>query len=348
MTTPLQVTSQSKEAEIDRSPVKIVLLGVFGVGMSLLVTHFFRSFLATMLPSDFLIWLFAVAAFLIAVALQMVFVKSGGKLSFMMFLNGIAPLAFFTSSLFPNPSVPLLIGAGLFILFLVIGAERGWRILSEGMVVRFGLAVRNMLPKAVTGMLIFLSAVSYLSYFTLHEFSAAAGRNLFDASLTYAAPVVRLWFPNVSFDQPTSEFFKQVAKSEIATISTSELSNIMGGAALNFSALPAPTKEKLINEAAAKVQEAFAAKYGSVSSDEPMRDTLYRIVTRYAGDISTNMGPAFAVAVTALIFFTLRGFFSLILWLIGLLAFLVYKFLVITGFAYVSIESRSREFIILS
>lgn len=348
MTTPLEITSQSKEAEIDQSPVKIVLLGVFGVGISLLTTSVFREFLASMLPADFLIWIGLTAAFLIVLALEVMFVKSAGRLTLLMVLNGAVPLALFWNELFHRPHIPLLVGGVLFILFLVIGAQRGWRVLAEGTTVRFALAVRSALSKAVTGMLIFLSVVTYVSYFELHQFTPAAAKNLFESSLVYTEPIVRLWFPNASLNAPAAEFFKQVATSEIASIPMSELGAITGGAATNFSVLPAAMKERVVGEAAAKLRQAFENTYGAIRENEPMKDVLFRLAERSIGDISASMGPAFSVSVTVLLFFALRGIFSLALWFILFLAFLVYKFLVVTGFAYIAVESRSREFVMLS
>jgi len=348
MTTPITITSESKEAEVDRSLVKIILLGVLSVGLSFLATHLFKVFLGTMLPLDFLLWFVTSVAFLIVAVLEVVFIKSSGKLTFLMCLNGFIPLTLFLEELFPNPAIPLLAGGALAILFLIIGAQRGWNILAEGMTIRFGLAVRNMLPKAVTGILIFLCAATYVSYFQLHQFTPTAGKNLFEASLVYAEPVVRIWFPGTSLNATAGDFFKQVATSEIANIPTSELSNITGGAALNFGALPAAVKERVIIEAGVRIQQAFADTYGTVRADEPIKDVFFRLIKKYADEASTNMGSAFAVFVAVLLFFALRGFFSLILWFIVFLSFLVYKFLVIVGFAYVSVESRSREFVILS
>lgn len=348
MTTQIEVTSQSKEAEVDQSLVKVILLGLFGVGLSLLTTAFFVGFLGTLLPADFLLWFITASAFLIIASLQMVFIKNDKRLAFFMFLNGIAPLGFFWAELYPNPSMPILFGGVLFAVFLMIGAGRGWSILAEGITVRFALAVRNMLPKAVTGMLIFLCVAAYVSYFKMNQFTVVAEKNLFEAALVYAEPAVHLWFPSVSFNDAPADFFKKVAASEIASIPTSELSNINEGKTLSFNSLPPAVKDRLIAEAATRVQQAFESKYGKINSGETMKDVFFRLAEYYAGQASASMGTAFGVSIAVLLFFILRGFFSLVLWLLALLSFLVYKFLIITGFAYVSVESRSREFVILS
>ena len=47
-------------------------------------------------------------------------------------------------------------------------------------------------------------------------------------------------------------------------------------------------------------------------------------------------------------FLTVKGIAALLLWPLEAIAFLIFKFALVTNFAHVALENRSREFIVLS
>lgn len=346
-TSPISVTRESKDAEIDQSVPKLVLLGVVGIGLSILLTKWFLGFLSALTLASFLMWFGAVAAFLVIVGLEVLLVKSAGRLFLIMVLEGLAPLVFFLPELYPHPLMALLVGDAIFFLLLAIGARRAWDVLQKSLVVQFSLATRSVFSKAVTGMLVFLAVATYVSYSVMGQFSASAARTVFDGTLASAEPIVKLWFPNVSFGQAPDAFFGSVARTQLEEIPLSALGQTASDQTVSFKSLPAALQQNLLDQATQKLEAAFESRYGAIQG-ATMGDVIFGVVAKEANAVATGIGDTLWVLVAVAAFFVLRGFFTLVLWLVSLITFLAYKFLVITGFAYTAIETRNREFVVLS
>jgi len=79
-----------------------------------------------------------------------------------------------------------------------------------------------------------------------------------------------------------------------------------------------------------------------------MNAEIFRIIKDYVDGIPPATKSVFSVVLAVLFFFSARGIAFLLYWLPELIAFLMFKLFMVTGFAYVGLESRSREFIMLS
>lgn len=347
-TSPISITRESKDAELDQSIPKLILLGLFGVGLSVLLTKLFLDLLSSFTTAAFLLWFAAVVGFLIIAGLEILFVKSAGKLFFLMLLQGIAPLAFFIPELYPHPVLPLIVGDALFVLLLALASHRAWNVLQKSLSIQFSLAVRSMLPKVVTGILLFLSVVTYVQYAAMGKFSETTAHALFDETLAGAEPIVKLWFPDVSFTQSTDAFFESVARTQLERTPLSALGQAASDQTVNFKSLSPSLQAKLLQDTTKKLHTMFVARYGPIPEGATLGDTLFVVAKGYAENAAASMGNMLWVIVSVAVFFILRGFFTLVLWLVSFITFLVYKFLIITGFAYVAVEIRNREFILLS
>jgi hypothetical protein len=349
MTPGPTVTAQATEAEVDRSTLKIVLLALFGIGSSVLATKLFLNFLLSVRTDFFFLWLIAAAVFLVFVLLETIFIKSRMKLVGITFLQGIVPLALFANELYPNPSTPLFVGAGLFSLFLIFGSHKGWRFLQESLTIRFSFMAKIVLPKVVMGMIFFLLSVLYVQYFQLNKFTDQLGESILSEALTASEPLVKLWFPGVQFDQNVGSFFGSVAESQVKNTRVEMTRNDGARVLTEFQSLTDDMKKRIIDETGNKVRMLGEEKLKiPLSPDLSMKKAIFLAIKKYIENSAESMGVLFHVIVLAIVFFTLKGIFSLIHWFISFLAFVIYKFLVAVGFAYINLENRSREFVLLS
>jgi len=343
------VTAQANEAEIDRSVLKIILLALLGAGLSVLSVKLFLNFLLNVQGVFFFLWLAAAVAFLVVILLQTIFIKSKMKLVGVMFFQGIVPLVLFVDQLYPVTSVLLMVGAGFFTLFLVLGSYKGWRFLGESLTIRFSFMAKIVLPKVVMGMIFLLLSVLYIQYFELNKFTDTLGESIVSETLIASEPVVKLWFPNISFNQSVKSFFESVAEAQLRSIRVETTRSDGVRVSVEFKTLTDEMKKQIIVDAGEKVRMAFEEKSASpFSPDTSMKSAIFLATKKYVQSNSEKMGNLFPAIVLLVAFFTFKGIFSLIHWLISLIAFLIYKFLVAVGFAYINLESRSREFILLS
>lgn len=338
------VISQSSEPEIDKSLPKIIILAIFGIGLSVLSTYFFSEFLVDASLNNFFGWFFSIIGFFVFVILEAFFVKSSSKIFCIMFLQGVAPLSIFWNNLYPEPLISLLVGGFIYAMFLMISASRGLSILRNSVSIKFFFVSRNMLPKMITGALIFMSIITYASYFELGRFTDQLGRSIVYETLNSSEPIIKMWFPAASFNDKTNDFFRHIAEAQLNKVKIS----LQNDQVIDFSKLPESVKERLIQENGDKISKSLQQTFVAISPEITMKDAIYRSIKQYVDDFSVKTKALFGIIVAVALYFTFKGIFSLLHWLIGLIAFVFYKFLIITGFAYLNIESTSREFTLLS
>ena len=91
-----------------------------------------------------------------------------------------------------------------------------------------------------------------------------------------------------------------------------------------------------------------AVVIGDESKYQLVKDVLFSLVKQKVENFSEKTRSYFGLIVILIFFSTFKGIFGAFGWFIRFCAFLLYKILLILGFAYISVESRSREFILLS
>ncbi|KKU15649.1 hypothetical protein A3I34_00640 [Candidatus Jorgensenbacteria bacterium RIFCSPLOWO2_02_FULL_45_12] len=345
MTPEPTIISQSADSETDKNNLKIFILGVLGIGISAISAYALSLFLQSPKFAFLLAWMCSVAVFASFILLQSVFVKGGWKLTLMIFLQGLSPAAVFYRYIYPDVSWPVVGGIIAFTLLLIASSIKGRSILSNSLNIKFSFIAKSVVPLAVAGALIFSSAAAYVFYFEKGGFSRELGLSLISKALASAEPVLHLWFPETSFGQTPEVFFENLARTQFEKISFSEAS--VNFSVQDFKALPKEEQEKIISEAGAKIREAVESGYGAIRDDEPVSNAAFGILERWVKDVELKLGGAFGALVAILGFLALRGIFALFHWLITLLAFLVYRFLLVTGFAAVILETRRREFVLL-
>lgn len=348
MTPGIQVISESREAEVDRRIWKIILLGFLGVVASVATVSGFNHFLLDM--NYFYFWptVIAFTFFVVLTILQIFLIKGLEKLSIIAFVESAAPLALFWDRLYPQTNVILVLGAVFAFIFLFIAARRGRNTLGNSIKLNFFEISKSFVPKVVTGFLIFFSILLYLNYFEWGNFSEELGRRIVSGVVTSSEPIVKIIMPGVSLNLTVHELLRSMATEQLKNTRFSVPGVSASSPETDFRALPKRDQEKMINQAIGQLQSAMVSKFGNINPNEKIADFAYGLVSKYFSD-SINSSPWILPIITvSLFFFFMKGILVLFYWFFTLLAFLIFKSLIFFDFAYYNLETRSREFILLS
>lgn len=335
------IVSQSKEEEADRSAVKALILGLAGAGLSVVTAYAAQLFFATAEMRFLVGGLVAGFFFLVVLILEGFFVKSALLLKTIAVLQGMAPLALFVGRLYPSPSIPLIAGAVLAAAFLAGGVGHGAHVLKNSMKVRFVAVARAFLPKLLTGVLLFATVLFYVNYFAWGGFSESLGRKFTGQLLKASEPAVAVVWSGVRLDQTVGELLSRVAERQLRS------APVEGTDGISFSRLPPEFQKRAVHDTAEALRGLLSERVGPLANDEKVTDAAYRIAATYVARVSPGTQAVAGVVFALAFFLSLKGFFSLFLWLVAFAAYLFFKLLVAVGFAHVATESVTREFVIL-
>ncbi|MBI5732921.1 hypothetical protein HY967_03110 [Candidatus Jorgensenbacteria bacterium] len=342
------VISQTKEIESDRSPLKIILIGVVGVVLSTFSIYYVNQFLFSAKAGHFWLSVLFSVVFVAVTILQTLFIKGGGKLKLIALVESIAPLSLFYERLYPDVSIPLLFGAGLFFIFVVGGLTRGSKILENGLKIRFWEIASSVTSKAVTGLLIFISVLIYLNYFKWGNLNEEVGRKLLHNTMQSSAPAVKYWIPVFSAEETIGNVLRSFSEEELKRSQPDIVESTQTDFQTAFNQLPEEAKTKLIEEVTVRLRSSLESIVGPLKGDDQVVDVAYRFIKNYAVHMPEGVRSYIGFAVAVLAFFAIKGIAVLFYWFINAVAFMLFKFLLVLNFAYVSLETRSREFIMLS
>lgn len=345
---PPQVASQSRDPEIDLSLWKIVVLAVLGGAAAVVAAYAFKEFLATGRYGYLWATAAAAVAFAVLVVLHALFIKSARRMRLLVTLECLAPLVVFRSHLMPDLPYLLLFGSVLLTYFTVGGAARGHRILSNSIKVHFFEISRSVVPRVATGVACFLSITFYLSYFSWGLLSRDVGISLLSGFLRSTESVLQIWYPKATLAGSVQEVLGSLVEGEL-TRRQERIVDVSGSQGpVAFGMLPDDAKAKIVAQGVIRTAGALEKTVGPLPLHEPLVSVLYQLLDRTLGNREGAIRLEVGAAATLLLFGFIRGIASLFAWLVELIAFLVFKLLVAVNFAYLTLESRSREFILLS
>lgn len=351
MQNSITVTSQSPDEERDQRPWKVALLAVVGVGTTLLATYALIAYLEWATPNLLYVVGGAALLSLSIFILQGFFVKTPMLLRTLVFVETVAPLLLFTDRLYPAPSAILIAAAGVFFFFANMGSLRALRQAAAHMRIHFFDIARAVIPKALTGGLLFMAALVYLTYFSWGTLNDAVGRKFVNQALSSSDPILRLYFSRVSVDQKVEEFLREVVRAELE----GEDNNIIGKLAPDsgeaqkvFRELPVPERDVIVARVTEGFRKSLEPIVGPLNPEESVRDAVYRIIEQRFAGLTPSQRTTFSVGGLVLVFFALKGFLSLFHWLIAAVAYLIFKLCMALGFARKGVATQTREFVILS
>lgn len=348
----LQIVSESKEVDEDRSWWKVLLIGLVGAGAIAGAFHYFTHFIAEPTTSDFWLFVACFVLFLIVSLMQVLLVKNIWKIFLMSAIQTFIPIFFFTNEFGAgdaNAMRILILGfiAGYYFVFL--GEHRGHRMVQNVIKLHFFEVSRRTLPRVASGILIILSVVVYLSYFSWNVAPKDLGVKVTDALLEGAKPFSGIIVPGATIN-PQDNMGDLIKNLALAKLQESKITiqDQNQTVEVSYASLPPDYQAKVLNNAIDGMQSALHAKFSSFNSGETVGQFAYAVASEYFGKFNAFLGGFMPILIIVALFFTAKGFLALFYWLIDLIAFLIFKALIVFGFAYVNLETRMREFLLLS
>jgi len=323
------------------------LLGFLGAVASVATVSGFNSLLMSLSALYFWPTVLAFTFFLVVVILQVFLIKGLGKLTTIAFAMSVAPLALFWSRIYPQISMVLIAGMALLFIFLFVAMRRGRNVVENSIKLKFFDIAKSFVPKVATGFLLLACVLLYLNYFEWGNFTPAMGHEIVTSVLLSAEPVVKVIVPSVSLSVTVKQLLESIATDQLRNTKL-QVPGVSGGPETDFRSLPKLDQQNLIGQATNQLLGVFESRFGVVNPDEKLTDFAYDLVNKYVA-ASLGGSPWILPLVVLVLFFTaMKGILALLYWFFTLLAYLVFKLLVLLGFAYFNLETRSREFILLS
>lgn len=337
----LQIIKQSQEEEIDRSPIKIIFLAIAATALTVITVYFFNAFLLTAAYNKLFLSLFfggLTASFAVLLTL---FVKKMIYIVFIGLLQFTAPLVIFSEFFYNRFFYILLIGALIALLFFISTVGFGLRTVRNSLKIHFFQTAKIIVPRLLTGLIILTSVIFYLNYFKWNKFNEELGQDFVSRVLKSSQPFVKIWFSDFSYDQTVESFLNSLIESKVKNI------KIDTDVPINFDRLPEQEKIRFIKELSKTVEENLKKIIGPFDAKQTISQVAYASMKSYFEKFSSQTKTFAGITLALILLFIFKGIYALFYWLIYFISFIIFKFLLVVGFARKSLETTSREFIIL-
>ncbi|MBI3046475.1 MAG: hypothetical protein HYY86_03010 [Candidatus Harrisonbacteria bacterium] len=315
-------------ANIDISKWKIAVVWAAGLISALAFGYFLRLFLGG--GNQLMVLTAALVLFLIVFVLQTLFLKGGKIVYSLAALESGGLMIFFLDyfSWYWLAALAALLG------FFWLAVYRGRAEIDDQMKVHFPRIEKKVLAQVFTGISLLISLM-YVEIAGLGNLGIT--QKQIDNLLRPAEPIVQnLLIGNFSFNMTVYQF-----------VEASMVNQLAGQLGVPINAVPAAAKSAAINQSLNALQ-GQAAGYGiNFRNSDTISQVVYNYLVGQIKKIPSGFRFAVPAGVALIVFLTVRGLGTIIRWLVSVPAYLVYELLLLTGFARLSLESRSREIIIL-
>ncbi|MDP2705646.1 MAG: hypothetical protein Q8O49_00345 [bacterium] len=321
------------EAEVDHSFWKIFLLGFLTVLGFFGAIFGWHKFWATFDYSWLALAGLGVLVFLVAAVLDVFFIKSFMKVAFIGFIASFMPLVALPLTAFSISAI----GAAAFLALFLLASKRAFDIANNSIRIKFFLITDTLLNKTVTGLMLFWSVIFLFYYFnfTDFEFDQKINQQIINQALLASQPIVKIFSPNFSPYQKAATVIEEFAKDQA------------GRLVPKFDLQLPGVKEKIIKEVAGQFEQNLKNIFPAVNFQDSIQGNFYRLVESKINNLADNRKLMVAIGLAMFLFLITRGLAFILLWFFSLSSFIVYKFLLLVGFAQVNLETRSREYISL-
>jgi len=342
-----EIISQSKIEETDYNALKIILLGVIGVAASIFTVYEFDQFLLTFQYAFLWFALSGMLAFLVINILLTFFVKHFTITFGIILTETFAPILFFVSQ-FSKPNIEILfVGFILFFVFTLFGLGRGVRTFRNSIRMKFFEITKVVTPKLVTGILILASFLFYGEYFLWGSANEAMTRTVFNGTLKSTESVVHLWYSDVSSEQTVNDFFGSIIAAQLKKTPQITIDGVPVNIRDGLKDLTPEMQKKVMSTLSDELRKKAEEKVGALNPDAKVGDVIFEYIKDWISTLSSSMKLTLGVGVTILLFFSIKSLMFLFYWLINVIAFLIFKLLIVANFAVPGYETRTREFVLL-
>ena len=316
---PNLLKSVQQETEVDLSTIKInaiATIGIlFAVGFSLFLSRLYQGFgeWTTNLAATLAFATF----FLVVIFLQVILIKDIGRIGTIVFLQTGALLIPFIFHL----SGFILIGILLAYLLIFWGSYSGKNELQYSMKVRTFRFAKFILPKAITGLSLFVAA-SYMSVF--HEQGIMVSAETFRRIVLPAESIIKIAMPGVSLED-TFTVTLEKSNPELTELSFEE-------------------REAAVEEQRGRIAKLLQYNF---ESRDTLIDILYNAYIVNMRELSANRRISILFVLGIVLFVLVRSIGAPLSWLVALIATAIYEILLAVGFAVVVLETKSKEIVLL-
>lgn len=319
---------QSEAANVDLSRTRLIIMGVLNLLAAAWLGYSLEAVVSNggLDSGNVLAVVVGNVVFLSLFMLQLLFVKSM-KIQVMMIVGETLALSVL---FFAHWSWFVVLAIILLFSFLMNAMRKGRSEMENQMKVNFFRAEKILIPSAITALSLFISIL----YVDVNGVGTAfASKETIRTLLKPSEPIVQMFISEeFSVDMSVSEFAEMVAVQQLGD---------------TFSLLPQAAKTMAINEMTTQLRQR-AAIYGVIfKNTDAVSDVFYAFFFRQFNSIPTQYKKYIPVIIFALTFFAIRGLGTLLHWFIALPAYVLFEFLLATGFARIGTESRSREIILV-
>lgn len=348
----LQIVSESKEVEEDRNWWKIILIGLFDIAASVLSFSYLNQFLSAAGSSNF--WLL-VTFFFLALAfniLTVFLIKSSWRIVLIGILEiGVPVLLYVKDFGAGDPNLPriLILGLAAGFYFLYLGLRRGHKMIENSLKTKFFWTSRRMIPMLSAGFLIPFMVIFGLYFFGWNAGNPAMGRSITDGLVEGMIPFSNIVTPGntLSLNESMEELLKNFALQKLQSTKVSEVDKSQT-IDVSYKDLPPDYQKQVLGQVTSELEAGLKSKFSYFNPQESLSDFAYAVTSDYFGKISLVFGSYTPVLLIAVLFFLIKGTLVLFYWLIEFAAFVILKLLIIFDFAYSNLETRTREFLLLS
>ncbi len=325
------------EAEVDRSLWKIFVL----IGLTFIfyfITIFsWQDFFSNLTFSKF--WLSLILSFLFLgfSLLDIFLIKNFSKFIFLSFLIAFSPFILFYPKYLPFLNI-LVAGSIFLFFFLIKNFKKGIDFVKNSVKIHFFKTASYILPKLVTVFLVFLALLFFINYYHFQEekFNQKINSSLINFLFQNFLGLSKFLDLEIKEDVKTDDFLKAILKKRI--------NNLVPKFDQYHPNVQDEIFEKVFKEFRGKIEKFIGPFDGNLN----FKENLILIFNRFLDNLSSSSKLIFALFMSFGFFLIIKGIFIFFGWLIEIISFIFYKILILINFAQVRIETKSREFVILS
>lgn len=317
------------ESDVDYSVGKII---AFSIAAAISASAF-GYFVAR---GDSLASLAAGTLLIALLILQVLFVKDFSRNAVTLFVQ-VVILAGSALLARAELTFPIVGSVGLLLyILLLLALIAGRREAAESLRVRFFSLARAVFGTAATGLALF-SVVIVGATVTAEELTS---KTVFGYVAQPLGAALRYYDPALSLNMRTETVLKRLAAT---SLKDDEKTSAL------VSELPEEARDRVLSEAAIRLARSVEAYTGAaIDISLSFRDALYGLFkTKVDAWIGGYSDLYVSIIVASLLFIAIKSASIFLYWIVAIVAFLIYELLLVTGFAEVSLETRSKEIVLL-
>ena len=222
----------------------------------------------------------------------------------------------------------LLLSAVVFFIFLVWGILSSLARTDNLLEFKFFQAARPVMGKYLTAfsliaVLFYLPSVSYQK--------ELLSQNSFQTSFNLILGGAEKMYPELQFNRSLGDFLGSFATMDLR--SSPDFGKLSGSAQI-----------QVVEEAKAKLVENLNQSLKmNISMGQTLNTVFYNFIVQKLGEWRDAFGSRFLIAWAVLLFLIARGIGAIVFWILGLLAFMIFQFLLALNVICLVGENRMRE-----